>query len=266
MVGVKGNTGKAASTKTFTEVLILVAVAIVVVASIKTFGTTGPWHSRATIEEHQGQQPKAKVKSVAAGISSVQEAGKDVIDQNLIQFVFGNLDGIDGNNGEVIVQLHPEWAPIGVARIQELTADSFWDDCRAFRVLPNFVVQLGINGNSEKQRKWKKDIADDPVKASNTRGTVTFAMAGPGTRTTQIFFNKVDNSRLDREKFAPFGEVMSGMEIIDRIYAGYGEDPDQGLIQQRGNAYLEDKFPKLSYIKSSRFISKSEANNVVNDS
>jgi hypothetical protein len=99
MVGVKGNSGKAASTKTFTEVLILVAVAIVVVASIKTFGTTGPWHSKATIEEHQGQQPKAKVKSVAAGISSVQEAGKDVIDQNLIQFVFGNLDGIDGNNG-----------------------------------------------------------------------------------------------------------------------------------------------------------------------
>ena len=110
--------------------------------------------------------------------------------------------------GEVVVKLHPEWAPVGVTRIQELTTDSFWEECRAFRVLPNFVVQLGINGNSELQRKWKKQIADDPVNASNTRGTVTFAMAGAGTRTTQIFFNKVDNSRLDQEKFAPFGEVI----------------------------------------------------------
>lgn len=110
--------------------------------------------------------------------------------------------------GEVVVKLHPEWAPVGVTRIQELTNDSFWEECRAFRVLPNFVVQLGINGNSDLQRKWKKQIADDPVNASNTRGTVTFAMAGVGTRTTQIFFNKVDNSRLDKEKFAPFGEVI----------------------------------------------------------
>ena len=108
----------------------------------------------------------------------------------------------------MVVKLHPEWAPIGVTRIKQLTADSFWDECRAFRVLPNFVVQLGINGNPELQRKWKKPIADDPVNASNTRGTVTFAMAGPGTRTTQIFFNKIDNSRLDTEKFAPFGEVI----------------------------------------------------------
>lgn len=81
-------------------------------------------------------------------------------------------------------------------------------------MLPNFVVQLGINGNADIQRKWKKQIADDPVKASNTRGMVTFAMGGPGTRTTQIFFNKVDNSRLDKEKFAPFGEVIRYSTIL----------------------------------------------------
>ena len=111
--------------------------------------------------------------------------------------------------GEVLVKLHPEWAPIGVERIKELTADSFWDECRAFRVLPNFVVQLGINGDPQKQHKWKHNIKDETsVKASNTRGTVTFAMAGPNTRTTQIFFNKVNNSRLDKENFAPFGDVI----------------------------------------------------------
>ena len=116
---------------------------------------------------------------------------------------------IEFQSGEVIVKLHPEWAPIAVGRIKELTADSFWDECRAFRVLPNFVVQLGINGNPQKQHKWKHNIKDESsVKASNTRGTVTFAMAGPNTRTTQIFFNKVNNSRLDKENFAPFGEVI----------------------------------------------------------
>lgn len=116
--------------------------------------------------------------------------------------------------GEVVVKLHPEWAPIGVERIQDLTTDSFWEGCRAFRVLPNFVVQLGINGDPAKQKKWKKNLEDDPVKTSNTRGTVTFAMAGRGTRTTQIFFNKVDNSRLDPENFAPFGEVIRCVTYI----------------------------------------------------
>ena len=122
-------------------------------------------------------------------------------------------------------------------------------------MLPNFVVQLGINGDPKVQQKWRKNIKDDPVVASNSRGTVTFAMAGKGTRTTQIFFNKIDNSRLDKENFAPFGEVIrldhdlvyndevlhacllrsvllfslqsSGMDIIDRIYAGYKENADQ---------------------------------------
>jgi cyclophilin family peptidyl-prolyl cis-trans isomerase len=213
MVGVKGNNGKASSSGK--DILVAIAVAAVLIVGLKTF-SSGAWHGKAAIDDQQGhhhrQQPmetKSKIKSTkAASIPLIKEADNVFEDQNLIKFVFSNLDGEEGHDGEVVVKLHPEWAPIGVARIKELTKDSFWGDCRAFRVLPNFVVQLGINGDPKKQKKWKVPIADDPVKASNDRGTVTFAMAGEGTRTTQIFFNKIDNSRLDKEKFAPFGEVI----------------------------------------------------------
>ena len=214
MAGVKGNNGKPA--RSGRDILVAITVAAVLVVGLKTF-SGGAWHGKAVMEDqqshHRHQQQgdtTSKIKSAkAAAVPSVREADvKGIEDQNLIQFVFGNLDGEDDHDGEVVVKLHPEWAPIGVRRMKELTLDSFWDDCRAFRVLPNFVVQLGINGDPTKQKKWKIPIADDPVKATNDRGTVTFAMAGAGTRTTQIFFNKIDNSRLDKEKFAPFGEVI----------------------------------------------------------
>ena len=211
MVGVKGNDGKAA--RSSKDIIIAIAVTAVLVVSLKTFSTS-PWHGQAVMEDQQGnhprqQPPKTMAKSVEAAAAPplVEEAHTDIEDQKLIQFVFSNLDGEEGHEGEVVVMLHPEWAPIGVTRIKELTADSFWDDCRAFRVLPNFVVQLGINGDPQKQKKWKTQIADDPVMGTNERGTVTFAMSGR-TRTTQIFFNKIDNSRLDKEKFAPFGQVV----------------------------------------------------------
>mmetsp|Transcript_4803 Transcript_4803/g.10940 ORF Transcript_4803/g.10940 Transcript_4803/m.10940 type:complete len:263 (+) Transcript_4803:64-852(+) len=258
MVGIKGNSRNAASMKMSTQFLVVFVFAAVAVATIKTFGTA-PWHAKATMAEdqhhHHQTEANANVKSAnVADIAVAKDADKDIQDSNLIQFVFSNLNGEEGDEGEVVVKLHPEWAPIGVTRIKELTADSFWDECRAFRVLPNFMVQLGINGDPKKQQKWKQKIVDDPVKASNTRGMVTFAMAGRGTRTTQIFFNTVNNSRLDKENFAPFGEVISGMDVIDKIYADYREQPDQGFIQQKGNAYLEKNFPKMSFIKSARFI------------
>eukprot|EP00581_Thalassiosira_minuscula_P006517 CAMPEP_0183739706 /NCGR_PEP_ID=MMETSP0737-20130205/57741_1 /TAXON_ID=385413 /ORGANISM="Thalassiosira miniscula, Strain CCMP1093" /LENGTH=265 /DNA_ID=CAMNT_0025974571 /DNA_START=18 /DNA_END=815 /DNA_ORIENTATION=+ len=263
MGGVKGNDGKAASQTLTTQLLVVFTIAIVAVAAIKKFGTAS-WHAKATMDDHVihhnlPSDIKEKTSSIMTDSAVAKESDSDVQNKNLIKFTFANLDGEEGHEGEVLVKLHPEWAPIGVNRIKDLTIDNFWDGCRAFRVLPNFVVQLGINGDPEKQRKWRTNIEDDPVKSSNKRGTVTFAMAGPGTRTTQIFFNKVDNSRLDAENFAPFGEVTSGMEIIDRIYAGYREKPNQGAIQQKGNEYLEKEFPKMSYIKSASFVSSPAA-------
>jgi len=269
MGGVKGNDGKAASTRLSHQLLMVFALAVVAVAGIKTFGTA-PWHAGATMDDH-GQRRQASA-AAAGGVPvdpvvvarpavapplqvQIKYTKEDVQQKNIVKFVFGSLDGEAGNEGEVVVKLHPEWAPIGAARIKELVADSFYDGCRAFRVLPNFVVQLGINGDPAKQKKWSKNLKDDPVKTTNKRGTLTFAMGGKGTRTTQIFFNKKDNKFLDGQGFSPFGEVVSGMEFVDKIYAEYGERPNQGKIQQQGNEYLETKFPKMSFVKSGTFVS-----------
>jgi peptidyl-prolyl cis-trans isomerase A (cyclophilin A) len=134
----------------------------------------------------------------------------------------------------------------------------FYDECRFFRVLPDFVAQVGLHGDPSVNLEWKPNpIEDDPVAVSNTRGTVVFATAGPNTRTTQIFINTKEegNLSLDEKGFAPFGEVIEGMNVIDELYAGYGEGPPSGdtgpvqaLIREQGNAYLESSFPMLSYI------------------
>lgn len=180
----------------------------------------------------------------------------------IVEFQLNNLDGISGKTGTIKIQLRPEWAPRGVARFEELTEQSFWNECRIFRVLPGFVAQFGIHGNPRIQSQWRSaHIPDDPVKVSNKRGTVVFATAGPNTRTSQIFINTRDqgNAFLDKQNFSPIGEVTEGMDIVDRFYAGYGEGapagtgPHQGLIQQKGNAYLQQGFPKLSYISKGSF-------------
>ena len=148
--------------------------------------------------------------------------------------------------------------------LQELTSIGFWKDCRVFRVLPGFVVQFGIQGDPSIQATWRsKNLKDDlPVAAaSNRRGTLVFATAGPNTRTTQIFVNTRDNAFLDRQGFTPIGVVVDGMEeVVDQMYAGYGEGapsgqgPNQGRIQLQGNAYLQSQFPKLSFIQQAQFV------------
>jgi peptidyl-prolyl cis-trans isomerase A (cyclophilin A) len=151
--------------------------------------------------------------------------------------------------GVFVVDVTRAWAPRGSDRLYELVQSGFYNGARFFRVVPGFVVQFGISGDPAVSARWgRATIPDDPVTQSNARGTLTFATAGPNTRTTQLFINYGDNLRLDRMGFAPLGVVVEGMDVVDRIHAGYGESPDQGLIEARGTAYLVEQFPQLDSI------------------
>ena len=155
--------------------------------------------------------------------------------------------------GDFVVEVHRDWARNGADRFYTLASSGFYDDCRFFRAVPDFMVQFGISGDPEVSAKWiTKSIKDDPVLRSNKRGTVTFATSGPDSRTTQVFINTkmAGNTSLDSRGFAPFGQVISGMDVVDRIYSGYGEKTTdkQQLIQLQGNKYLDAEFPKLDGI------------------
>jgi len=152
--------------------------------------------------------------------------------------------------GDFTVEVTRAWAPLGADRLYNLIKNGFYDGDRFFRVVPGFVVQFGINGTPAVSAAWKDaNILDDPVTQHNTTGTIVFATAGPNTRTTQLFINYADNLRLDQMGFAPMGRVVEGMDVVQKIYPGYGQSPNQDLIQSQGNAYLAQGFPQLDYIK-----------------
>lgn len=159
--------------------------------------------------------------------------------------------------GEFTIRVTRAWAPVGADRFYNLVRHGFFEGASFFRVVPGFVVQFGISAYPEVSRVWNQaTIKDDPVVQSNHKGYVTFATAGPNTRTTQIFINLGGNEGLDRLGFAAFGMVSDGMEVVQKLYSGYGEGapqgrgPSQDLIQNRGRAYLEQGFPKLDSIKT----------------
>jgi len=158
------------------------------------------------------------------------------------------------SKGDFTVLVVREWSPRGADRFYCLVKNGYYDDVRFFRVVSNFMAQFGIHGDPAVNAAWKNTtIQDDPVVQSNTRGMISFAMRGPNTRTTQIFINFEDkNSRLDGMKFSPFAKVVEGMEVVDKIYNGYGETPNQGRIQSEGNAYLNAEFKELDYVKTAR--------------
>jgi peptidyl-prolyl cis-trans isomerase A (cyclophilin A) len=163
----------------------------------------------------------------------------------------------DTSAGVFVVEVQRAWAPNGADRFYNLVKNGYYDNCRFFRVIEGFMVQFGINGDPAVNQVWQAArIQDDPTKQSNDRGYITFANAGPNTRTTQVFINFRDNAPLNVQPgFAPFGHVTSGMDVVDKLYNGYGEGapsgkgPNQGQIQAQGNAYLTKDFPKLDYIK-----------------
>ena len=155
--------------------------------------------------------------------------------------------------GDFVVEVHRDWAPLGADRFFNLVKNGFFTDAAFFRVVPGFIVQFGLGANPAVNQVWQKaNIKDDPVKQSNKRGTLTFATAGPNTRTTQLFINFRDNAPLDSQGFAAFGTVTEGMEIVDKLYAGYGEKPDQGRITSEGKAYLDKSFPMLDRITAAK--------------
>ncbi|MGH7568954.1 MAG: peptidylprolyl isomerase [Gemmatimonadales bacterium] len=165
------------------------------------------------------------------------------------------------SQGDFVLEVHRDWAPVGADRFYHLVRSGYFDGVRFFRVLSGFMAQFGIHGDPQVSAVWRDQrIPDDPVRQSNTRGMVSYATAGPGTRTTQLFINYGDNRGLDRMGFAPFGRVIEGMEVVDRLHAGYGEGvpggrgPNQARLQAEGNAYLAREFPKLDQVRRATIV------------
>jgi peptidyl-prolyl cis-trans isomerase A (cyclophilin A) len=161
--------------------------------------------------------------------------------------------------GDFTLEVYRVWAPIGADRFYNLVKHGFYNNCTIFRVVPGFVTQFGISGDPKLAAVWEHaNIKDDPVTQSNKLGTITFATAGPNTRTTQVFINYSNNTMLDNQGFAPFGKVVSGMSVVEGLYGGYKDQPTehQGEISSQGNAYLEKNFPKLDVIKSATIVAK----------
>ena len=182
------------------------------------------------------------------------------------------------SQGPFVVEVHRDWAPQGADRFHALAAAGYFDDSRFFRVVPGFIAQFGVAGDPKVTAAWKdRTIPDDPVRQSstpsntrsntqsniqsNTRGTIAYAMTGPNTRATQLYVNLADNSRLDAQGFAPIGRVTSGMDVVDRLYSGYGETSGggmrggkQGEMLKGGNAWLDAHFPKLDHLLRARLL------------
>jgi peptidyl-prolyl cis-trans isomerase A (cyclophilin A) len=178
---------------------------------------------------------------------------------------------VTSTKGDFTIEVHRDWAPLGADRFYNLVKNGFYDDATFFRVIPNFMAQVGINAKPPVTKVWNTAaIKDDPVKQSNTRGLVTFATSGPNSRTTQIFINSKDNSFLDKSGFSPFGNVVEGMDVVDKLYSGYGEGapdgrgPSQAKVSAEGKPYLDKNFPELDSIKTARIVGEAGASMPLN--
>lgn len=170
------------------------------------------------------------------------------------------------SEGPFTVEVRRAWAPRGADRLYNLVRLDFFRGARFFRVLEGFVAQFGMSGRPAVDSVWREHpIRDDSVRHTNARGTLTFAAAGEDTRTTQLFVNLADNPRLDGMGFAPVGEVVEGMAVVDSLHAGYGEGaprgggPSQERILREGNEYLESSFPELDHVEEARLVDAPDA-------
>lgn len=198
-------------------------------------------------------KPAVPSKPVAPALLEPEKATEKAPAKYKVKFVT--------TQGDVVFEVTRAWAPNGADRFYNLVKIGYFEDIAFFRVVDGFMAQFGIHGAPEVNTKWRMArIDDDPVKESNKRGYLTFATSGPNSRTVQMFINFKDNARLDASGFAPIGKVVEGMDIVDKLYKGYGEGaprgdgPDQGRVQMQGNSYLRDNFPKMDYIKSASLL------------
>jgi peptidyl-prolyl cis-trans isomerase A (cyclophilin A) len=187
---------------------------------------------------------QARKAEAPAAATATNEPPPDVFQLNL-----------DTSKGPVAIEVRRDWAPRGADHFYALVKTGFYDGNRFFRVVRSFVVQFGISGDPQLNRLWAgANLPDDPVKQSNLKGTLSYAHLGPNNRSTQLFINLKDNKELDKQGFAPIGKVISGMDVVERLYSSYGEmaprgqGPDPSQIEVQGNAYLEDHFARLDYI------------------
>ena len=166
------------------------------------------------------------------------------------------------SKGNFVIQAHRAWAPHGADRFYNLIRAGFFNDSRFFRVRAGYIAQFGIAGDPTIAAIWKdKTIPDDPVLQSNKRGFIAYAMTGPNARTTQLYIDLADNSRLDGEGFAPIGQVIEGMEVVDKLYSGYGENAGggmrggkQGKIFEGGNMYMDREYPELDKLITAKIV------------
>ncbi len=158
--------------------------------------------------------------------------------------------------GDFVIEVHRDWAPIGADRFYNLVKNGFFTNAAFFRVVPGFMVQFGLAANPAVNKAWQNaNLKDDPVKESNKRGMVTFAKTSlPNSRSTQLYINFGDNAGLDPQGFAPFGSVIEGMDVVDKINAAYGERPEQDKITNEGDAYIMKNFPMIDKIKLAKVL------------
>lgn len=168
---------------------------------------------------------------------------------------------LETSAGDVVIEVHRDWAPLGADRFYNLVKGGFYDDTRVYRVVPGFMAQFGLNGNPYVNQVWKSEyLVDDPVTQTNARGRVAFAKGGVHSRTTEVFISYKDNTSLDDEGFSPFGEVVEGIDVVDSFHSEYGDGPPRGdgpyqaMAAARGNEYLDNDFPELTKIVTATLV------------
>ena len=235
--------------------LVTVGIVALFIGAVVVVNTFEPSRvkQQQIVDQEEVEELIRKAEELEAA-KSAQELGGDAKSTYTVEF--------ECSNGTFVVECFSDWAPVGVAHLKVAIEAGVYDQARFFRVVSNRVVQFGIAGDPELSAVWReKNILDEPVKQSNTKGMVTFAKSGaPNSRTTQIFINLGDNVQLDGMGFAPVGRVISGMEVVEAINAEYGETPPgvQTQIETLGNKYLDENYPNLDFIIKATIVSSEE--------